>query len=162
MRKALIAVGLGAALVTSACTGASKEGVGTGAGAVVGAVAGAALGRGTGGRLAGAAIGGLIGAFIGNRIGAALDRRDRELASARAQQAMAYGNPGRAYAWRNPRSGNRGVITPTSTRYRATSGKASGRICRNFSETIQLSSGKSETITGRRCQKADGSWEIIG
>ena len=88
MRKAVIAVGLGAALVLSACEGTSKETAGTGAGAVIGAVAGAALGRGTGGRLAGAAIGGLIGAFIGNRIGAALDRRDRELEEARAQQAM--------------------------------------------------------------------------
>ncbi len=162
MRKTLIAFGLGAALVTSACTTTTNEAVGTGTGTVIGALAGAALGRETSGRLAGAAIGGLVGAYIGNRIGAALDRRDRELARANARQAMTYGNTGGSYAWRNPRTGNRGIVTPTSIPYRAAGGEANGRICRNFSEKVQLADGKSETVVGRRCRTADDGWEIVG
>jgi len=162
MRKTLVAFGLGAALMTSACTTTTNEAVGGGAGTVIGALAGAALGRGTSGRLAGAAIGGLVGAYVGNRIGAALDRRDRELAQANDGQAMTYGDTGGSYVWRNPKTGNRGIVTPTSVPYRATRGEADGRICRNFSEKIQLADGKSDTVIGRRCQTTDGSWEIVG
>ena len=162
MRKAFLAVGLSAVLVLPACT-TNKETAGTAGGAVIGALAGAALARkgDTSGRYAGAAIGGLVGGFIGNRIGAALDRNDREMAQLRARQAMDAGRTGHGYSWRNPRTGNGGVITPRSRPYQAKRGPNRGRLCRNFTETVQLSDGRSETVSGRRCRTANGEWAIV-
>lgn len=157
MRKALIAVAVGVGLVTTGC---SKTTGGTAIGAVTGAAIGSAVGgRSVGGRVAGALIGGAIGAFIGHEIGRHLDERDRQLEAQTADTAMTYGSTGRPRAWRNPKSGNRGTITPTTAKYRH---QESGRVCRKFSETITLASGKSETINGERCQKPDGSWEYKG
>ena len=65
---------------------------------------------------------------------------------------------GQPQTWSNPQSGNRGTVTPTSQAYRG----GDGRQCRNFSETITLKDGKSETVNGRRCKNADGSWEFVG
>ena len=109
MRNTFLAVVLSAALVLAGCT-ANKEMAGAAGGAVIGGLAGAALARkgDTSGRLAGAAIGGLVGGFIGSRIGAALDRKDREMADSNAQEAMERGRTGRRHGWRNKRSGNRG------------------------------------------------------
>ena len=162
MRKFAIAAGMAAALATtSACTG-NKAAIGTGVGAAGGAAVGAAVGgRSLGGRIAGALIGAAIGGLAGYAIGKYLDDRDRMLQERAAAASMAYGRTGSTRAWRNAKSGNRGTVTPTSAKYRATSGKARGRICRNFSETITLANGKSETIRGQRCQKADGGWEFV-
>lgn len=155
MRIALIAAAVSAGLVTAGC---SKTTGGTAIGAVTGAAIGTAIGgRSVGGRVAGALIGGAIGAFVGHEIGRHLDERDRQLEAQTADTAMTYGSTGRPRQWRNPRSGNRGTITPTTSKY-----QNNGRVCRKFSETITLASGKSETINGERCQKADGSWEFKG
>lgn len=162
MRKALLAIGMSAALVLPACT-TNKETAGTAGGAVIGALAGAALARkgDTSGRLAGAAIGGLVGGFIGNRIGAALDRKDREMAHLNAHRAMRHGRTGHSRAWRNPRTGNGGIVTPTSPPYRAKRGPAKGRVCRNFTETVTLADGRSETVSGRRCRTHSGAWGVV-
>ena len=161
MRKTVLVAGLSAALVLAACT-TTKEGAGTAAGGVIGALAGAAVARkgDTSGRLAGAAIGGLVGGFIGNRIGAALDRQDREMAHLNADRAMKRGRTGHRHAWRNPKTGNGGAVTPTSPPYRAKGGPAKGRICRRFTETVQLSDGRSETVSGRRCRTQSGAWAV--
>ena len=163
MRKVFLAVGMSAALVLAGCTGANKETGGTVGGAVIGALAGAAIARkgDTSGRLAGAAIGGLIGGFVGNRIGAGLDAQDRELARQRANRAMNDGETGRHYGWRNPRTGNRGVVRPTSPPYRAKRGPGRGRWCRNFAERVELADGRSETVSGRRCRTSNGEWAIV-
>lgn len=161
MRKALMAIGLSTALVLSACT-TTRETAGTAGGAAIGALAGAALARkgDTSGRLAGAAIGGLVGGFIGNRIGAALDRTDREMAHLNAQQAMERGRTGRRHRWHNPRSGNRGTVAPTSPPYRMKDRR--GRIwrCRDFTETVELSNGRTETVNGRRCRTRSRPWTV--
>lgn len=161
MHKALLVAGLSAALVLAGCT-TNKETAGTVGGGVIGALAGAALARkgDTSGRLAGAAIGGLVGGFVGNRIGEALDRQDREMAHLRAQGAMDRGRPGHGHHWRNPRTGNSGIVTPTSPPYRAKRGRAKGRVCRNFTETVLLADGRSETVSGRRCRTRSGAWAV--
>ena len=157
MRKALLAVGLSAALILPACT-TNKETAGTAGGAVVGGLAGAALARkgDTSGRLAGAAIGTLVGGFFGNRIGVALDRQDREMARRNAHRAMKHGKTGHSHSWRNPRTGNSGIVTPTSPHYRAKRGKGKNRVCRNFTETVRLANGRSETVSGHRCRTIGG------
>jgi surface antigen len=157
MRRALIAVAVSIGLVTAGC---SKTTSGTAIGAVTGAAIGTAIGgRTVGGRVAGALIGGALGAFIGHEIGRHLDERDRQYEAQTADTAMTYGSTGRPRRWHNPKSGNRGTITPTTAKYKH---KNTGRVCRKFRETITLSSGKSETINGERCQKPDGSWEFKG
>jgi surface antigen len=157
MRRAVIAIALSAGLATAGC-GNDKTTAGTAIGAVTGAAVGSAIGgRTVGGRVAGALIGGALGALIGHEIGRHLDERDRQYEAETANTAMSYGSTGRPRAWHNPKSGNRGTITPTTARY-----NSDGRVCRKFSETITLANGKSETVNGERCQKPDGSWEYKG
>ncbi len=146
---AIMAVGV------SACDG-SHQTTGAVTGAAVGAVAGSMIGTGST-RIAGAAIGALLGAAIGSEIGRRLDERDRMM-YAEAAAAAAMQPVGTTSTWQNPQSGNRGTVTPTSAVYKV----GDGRDCRNFNETITLSDGKSETIKGRRCKNADGSWEFVG
>lgn len=155
----MMALGLAAAMALSA-TGCGEPGsqqqTGAVTGALLGAAAGAALGRGTGGRLAGAAIGAIVGGVIGSEIGRRLDERDRQLYAERVQYTAESGATGQQQTWSNPQSGNRGTVTPTSNVYKG----AGGRDCRDFTETITLKDGQTETVKGRRCKNADGSWEF--
>ena len=130
---------------------------GTVIGAGAGALIGNQFGKG-GGKVAATIIGAAIGAYLGNRIGRQLDRRDRAYAQQNADRAMESGETGTTSSWRNENSGNYGSVTPTSAPYR----DPNQRLCRDFSETVTLADGKSETIRGRRCQKPDGSWEFVG
>jgi surface antigen len=151
-------LGLGVAAVlavsTAACDG-SHQTTGAIAGAAIGAAAGSMIGHGSG-RIAATAIGAVLGAAIGSEIGRQLDERDRQMyaeAAARAAESEPVGQP---MGWQNPQSGNRGTVTPTSRRYQG----ADGRVCRNFSDTITLKDGSTQTVNGRRCKNADGSWEF--
>jgi surface antigen len=130
---------------------------GTVVGAGAGALVGSQFGRG-GGRVAATIIGAAVGAYIGNRLGRHLDRADRAYAEQNADRAMESSETGTTSSWRNENSGNQGSVTPTSAPYR----DPNRRLCRNFSETITLADGTSETVNGRRCQKPDGSWEFVG
>ncbi len=64
---------------------------------------------------------------------------------------------GTAWDWKNPKSGNHGIVTPTSKHE-----GIAGRVCRSFRETITLKDSRSQTINGRACQNRDGSWDMIG
>ena len=154
----LVALGLAAALAfsTTACE-TSNQTTGAIAGAALGAAAGSMIGRGSG-RVAATAIGAVLGAAIGSEIGRRLDERDRMMYAEAATYAAESQPTGQPYAWQNPQSGNRGTVTPTSNVYRA----AGGRECRNFSETITLKDGSTDTVNGRRCRRADVSWEFVG
>jgi surface antigen len=150
-----LTIGLAAAIVigTAGCEGNQQTG-GAVLGAGTGALIGAAAGRGA---PAAIAIGAVAGALIGSEIGRRLDERDRMM-YAQAAAAAAAQPVGTTSTWTNPDTGNRGTVTPTSNVVRA----ADGRTCRNFTETITLKDGSSDTIRGRRCQNADGSWEFVG
>ena len=56
-------------------------------------------------------------------------------------------------AWKNPDSGNSGVIYPTRT---YTSGD---QPCREFTQEINIG-GTIQTGYGKACRMADGSWDI--
>jgi len=154
----MMALSLAAAMAVSVAGCETQQQTGTLVGAGTGALIGASLGRGTSGRLLGAGVGALVGGLIGSEIGRRLDERDRAMYSQTAVYAAESGPVGQQQTWSNPQSGNRGTITPTSQPYAG----SDGRQCRNFSETITLKDGKSETINGRRCKNADGSWEFVG
>ncbi|MGE0735596.1 MAG: RT0821/Lpp0805 family surface protein [Alphaproteobacteria bacterium] len=148
-----IALAFVATLGTTAC---DNQTTGAVTGAVVGAAVGSTVGRGTG-RVAATLVGAGLGAFVGSQIGRRLDERDRAYAAQNANQAMAEGNVGQPYQWRNPDSGNYGQVTPVSQPY-----QTSGRTCRDFTETVTLADGSTDTVKGRRCRNPDGSWEFVG
>lgn len=154
----MMALGLAAAMAISVSGCETNQQTGALVGAGTGALIGASLGRGTSGRLLGAGIGAALGAIVGSEIGRRLDERDRQMYAQTAVYAAESGQVGQSQSWSNPQSGNHGTITPTSQVYRGNN----GRECRNFSETITLKDGKSETVNGRRCKNADGSWEFVG
>lgn len=154
----LVKIALVAALgLTAAACDYKHETGGTVIGAGTGALVGSRFGKGTG-RIAATIAGAVIGAYLGNQVGKALDARDRRMAEKNADNSMTYGETGTTSSWNNPETGNQGTVTPTSGKYRGTQ----GRVCRDFQEKITLQDGKSETITGTRCQKPDGSWEFKG
>jgi len=154
----MMALGLVAATaLTAAGCETSNQTTGAIAGAALGAAAGSMVGRGSG-RIAATAIGAVLGAAIGSEIGRRLDERDRQMYAQTATYAAESGPVGQQQVWTNPQSGNRGTVTPTSQTYAGND----GRQCRNFQETITLKDGKTETVNGRRCKNADGSWEFVG
>ncbi len=157
----IMALGLAAATALSVAGcgegGMNQQTTGALLGAGAGALIGSQIGSGSG-RIAATAIGAVLGAAIGSEIGRRLDERDRMMYAQTATYAAESAPVGQPQQWSNPQSGNRGTVTPTSQAYRG----GDGRQCRNFSETITLKDGKSETVNGRRCKNADGSWEFVG
>lgn len=141
----------------AACGDDKYQTGGTVIGAGAGALIGNQFGKG-GGKVAATVIGAVVGAYLGNRIGRQLDKADRAYAEQNADRAMENSPTGTTSSWRNENSGNSGSVTPTSAPYR----DQQQRVCRDFTETVTLADGKSETVKGRRCQKPDGSWEFVG
>ena len=56
-------------------------------------------------------------------------------------------------AWKNPDSGNSGVIYPTRTY------SSGDQPCREFTQEINIG-GKIQTGYGKACRMADGSWQL--
>lgn len=127
----------------------TKQDVGTITGGVLGGVLGSQVGRGTGRDVAIIA-GALAGAYLGSAIGKSMDETDR-LKTARA---MEMDPTGTATTWRNPDTGNTYTVTPTRT-YQTESGP-----CRDFT-TKAIIGGKQETVYGKACRQADGSWKMM-
>ena len=152
-----ISLALAAALTIglAGCEGnqGSKQNIGTLLGAVGGAVAGAQFGSGRG-QLVGVAAGTLLGALVGSEIGKSLDRADHA-AMDRANQQATTAPIGQRIAWRNPDSGNSGVIVPTRE---GTS--SAGEYCREYQQTVTVG-GKTEQAFGRACRQPDGSWKVV-
>ena len=147
-----------AGLALGACANSEygpKQTAGTLIGGAAGALAGAHIGSGTG-QLVATATGALLGAVIGNAVGRDLDKADRLYAARAEQEALEYGAAGSDITWRNPDSGNYGVVTPTRT-YQT----PAGRYCREYQHTVHIG-GEAEQAYGRACRQPDGSWEIVG
>jgi len=142
------------ALSLVACQGTGpKETVGTLGGAAAGGLIGSQIGSGSG-KAAAILAGVLIGGLIGNQVGRSLDDRDREYAAQAAARSF-DGPPGSTSAWRNPNSGNSGMVRPTTGTYAG----PDGRPCRDFNHEITLADGRREAIRGTACKNPDGSWE---
>ena len=150
--KTMVAVVAVAAL--AGCSGGEKQKMGTMLGAGLGALAGAHVGKGKG-KLVAVAVGTLAGAAIGGEVGKSLDRADRLAMQRTTQKALEKNRTGYKSTWRNPDSGNQGTITPTRT-YEV----ASGDVCREYQQTVTIG-GKTETVVGRACRQADGTWRIV-
>ena len=81
---------------------------------------------------------------------------DREMNRKCINKTMTEAPTGATWKWNNPKTGNGGTVTPTTPPTRH-----SGEVCRDFTETLTLKDGRTETVNGRACRKADGSWSIV-
>ena len=146
---ALLGIGL------AACVGASAPGPKTQVGAATGAAAGGLLGAALGGDSEGILVGVLLGGLVGGAIGNSLDNADREYMRRTTYHGLESAPSGEVSEWHNPDSGHSGSITPTRTWE-----TASGRYCREFSQTIHVG-GRTERGYGTACRQRDGSWRIV-
>lgn len=134
--------------------GISKQDIGTVGGGVLGALAGSTIGGGRG-RIVATAAGAILGGFAGSSIGKSLDQADAAYANQTAQRALETSQPGQALPWRNPESGNSGVIVPQAP-YQT----ADGTYCREFQQSI-IVGGQKQSAYGKACRQPDGSWKIM-
>jgi surface antigen len=135
--------------------GCESTGPKTAVGGVGGAAAGGLLAAALGGNGAGIAAGAILGGLIGGAIGDRLDAADRAKAGVAASQALESIPTGQSVAWRNPDSGNSGVVTPMRTYQTAT-----GQYCREYTQTITVG-GERQQSYGTACRQPDGSWKIV-
>jgi hypothetical protein len=92
-----------------------------------------------------------------NGLKAFLTPADRDMNSKCINKTLTEAPTGRTWNWSNPKTGNKGSVTPTTRAQRH-----NGQTCRNFRETITLKDGRSETVESRACRNADGGWTISG
>jgi surface antigen len=150
-----VSVGLAAA-IGLAVAGCSSTQVGSTIGGIAGSVAGSQFGSGTG-RTLSTLVGGAVGAYFGAEIARALTEDDREAMSMATQDALNADEADASRAWSNPESGNSGAVVAHEPVVQS----EGGARCRDFSQSVTLADGTSETATGRACQRADGSWELM-
>ena len=118
---------------------------GAATGAILGGLAGSQIGSGSG-RTAAIVGGALLGGLLGNQIGAQLDERDRQLAAQANQAAL---DRSREYSWKNPNTGNEGVITP---------GAYVSENCREYTNRVMI--GREwKTVHGTAC-KTEAGWKV--
>ena len=141
----------------AACSGPggmTKQDTGTAIGAVAGGLLGNTVGKGSG-RVAATAVGAVVGGIIGNQVGASLDEADRRAAAEAEYRALEYGRSNQPTPWRNPDSGHYGNIVPGAPY------KVGETHCREYTHTIYID-GRPETVRGRACRAADGTWRAAG
>lgn len=85
-----------------------------------------------------------------------LTAEDRAINGKCIAKTMNEAPTGAVWKWNNPKTGNGGAVTPT-----AKTARHAGQLCRDFKETITLKDGRSETVSGRACKNADGSWNVV-
>jgi len=140
---------LSGVVVTAGCDGGIKEA----GGAILGGAAGGAIGTQVGGgrgQTAAIIAGTIIGALMGGSVGRSLDRGD-EMYAAQALESQPSGQPVR---WVNPDSKVAYSFTPSQTYYQ-------GNLpCREFTSTAIID-GRQETVYGRACRQADGTWATM-
>jgi surface antigen len=144
-----------ALLVACLLMGCERTGPKATVGGLGGAAAGGLLGAALGGKGTGIAAGTILGGLIGSAIGDRLDAAEREKARAAASQALESVPSGQSVAWRNPNSGNSGVMTPVRTYQLST-----GQYCREYTQTITIG-GERHQSYGTACRQPDGNWQIV-
>jgi surface antigen len=94
-----------------------------------------------------------LGAFLGNEIGASMDKTDLLMAQNARNFALENNRVNLQESWKNPDSGNSGVIYPTKTY------SIGDQPCREFTQEINIG-GNIHTAYGKACRMADGSWQL--
>ncbi|MEM1243521.1 MAG: RT0821/Lpp0805 family surface protein [Pseudomonadota bacterium] len=139
----------GLMLTLTACSGVSNQDAGVVTGGLVGGALGSLFGGGSGKILATAG-GAVLGAYLGGRIGKNMDDTDR----LKMQHALNDSRTNHTTTWRNPDTHAVYHVKPTRTYYRG------NQPCRDYTTTAIIG-GKKESIYGRACRMADGSWKVV-
>lgn len=148
--KKIAAISCSALLMLSltGCSNMSNQDMGVLTGGAIGGAVGSLFGSGSGKILA--AVGGtVLGAYIGGRIGHSMDETDK----IKVNQALERNRNDVASSWKNPNNGNKYTVEPTKTYYR------NDQPCRDYT-TKAIIGGKPETIYGKACRMADGTWKV--
>ncbi|NQV81052.1 MAG: hypothetical protein HQ495_10900 [Alphaproteobacteria bacterium] len=96
----------------------------------------------------------ILAALLATDVGKAITAAD-QLALERTTQTTLETIPiGTEATWRNPQTGNHGVIAP-----RKTFQKASGSYCREFTQTL-VNGDVMEEALGTACRETDGTWKL--
>ena len=159
MKKVII---VALAIVVAGCTKSQMDQVkritpmqivGIAIGGAAGGIIGAQIGGGIGQSLM-ITTGVLAGGVVGYGAARQLERSDQKAHDTTASQAFAEAADGTTRYWRNPETGNSGIIMPTRS-YRA----GDGSYCRDYRTTVAVQDG---FIRGRGigCQEANGKWRI--
>lgn len=134
-----------AAMALVACeTAPTREQTGMVLGGIVGGVIGSELGDHS---TAGTIIGTIAGAAVGRLVTREMDDQDRR----RTAQALERQPTGRATHWVNPDTGVGYVVVPTRTY------EHEAQPCREYTMEATIR-GRPETVVGRACRQADGTW----
>lgn len=142
--KTIAVATMGIALV--GCS--TKQDTGVLVGGAAGALLGSQFGQGSGQALA--TVGGaLVGALVGGQIGKYMDKTDK----LEMNQALEKNATNRSKSWTNPDSGNQYTVTPKRTYYK------NSQPCREYT-TEAIIGGKKESVYGKACRQADGSWKV--
>lgn len=137
---------------SSTNTRSQNTSIGAVTGAVIGGVAGSAIGAGTG-QIVAIGVGAVAGALIGGAIGNSMDSSD----SAKVYSAMDHNPAHKASTWKNPKTGARYSVAPTSNMMTI----KGNPNCRQFRSVVWVN-GKKQHIKGVACRQADGTWQAVG
>ncbi len=154
MKNALIVSTVALSLGACQQGHAPKQTMGTILGGALGGLAGSQVGGGKG-KLAAVGAGVLLGGLLGQSVGKSLDDLDKMKIHKTNQRTFETLKDGQTSSWKNPNSGNHGMVSPTKT-FKTASG-----YCREFTQTIYVG-GKEQKGFGTACRKPDGTWEIKG
>jgi surface antigen len=81
-------------------------------------------------------------------------RADAQAIGAAGQDALENARSGTVVTWRDPDDGTSGSFVP-----RPAFQDASGRICREFDQTVAIG-GRPQQVRGTACRRPDGWWQL--
>lgn len=87
-------------------------------------------------------------------VGLLVARANAQGIGAAGQEALERGRSGTAVTWRNPDDGASGSFVPKPAFQ-----DASGRICREFNQTVTIG-GQQQQVWGTACRQNDGWWQL--
>jgi surface antigen len=138
-------------LIMNACS--TTKGPNENTGMVIGGLLGGALGHQIGdgrGQTIATVIGAVMGTAIGGNVGRSMDDSD-QLKVSHSLETVRTGVP---TVWINPDTNNRYQVKPLKTYYYDRS------PCREYQIKAEVG-GKMESIYGKACRQADGSWQVV-
>ncbi len=97
---------------------------------------------------------GLLAPLLDSSVGKNMDIRDQNAAYKAQFAALEQTGPSVAVPWKNARTENSGEVLP-GPRYSINEAR-----CRDYTHTIVVG-GKTESLRGVACMKADGSWHSL-
>lgn len=127
----------------------NREAVGALVGGALGGLAGSQIGKGDG-KVAAAVAGTIVGVLVGQSVGARMDQIDQACTGQAVERADDY----QTVSWTNPDTGARYNVAPTGIY------EMGGRYCRGYVTRVIIDN-TIETVEGRACREADGSWRKV-